>query len=138
MLNIQTDVDYRLIYMREREFSNRVFDVYIAKQTYKRAPYFDEILSELMDIEVWIFLLESEMVKQVLSEEYRLSLIRRIEKDDHEATSEVFHLMDNHFIETFARDLFLFLLSHNLCFLERDFYDSSQVEERNMPLQDIW
>jgi hypothetical protein len=138
VLAIREDIDYRLIYMNERAFHGRVSDVYVAKQTHQRPPYFHDILEELVDIEAGLFLLHSPEAFSDMSEYKRKELEKLVQVEDPDAIAIVFERMSVNFIEMFAKDLFLFLLSHNLAFLEKDFYNPIFVDEHNRPIQEVW
>lgn len=138
MLAMREEVDYRIIYMAERQFKERVEDVYIAKQTHLKAPAFHEILQELIDVEACLFVMHREEAFCDLTEEKRTELIQRIEAEDMEALEFVLERLDKRFVEMFAKDLFLFLVSNQYSFFERDPWDKEHVAIYNSSIQSIW
>lgn len=138
MLAMREEVDYRIIYMAERQFKERVEDVYIAKQTTKKAPSFHDILQELIDVEACLFVLHREEEFCDFTEEQRKELIHRIESEDIEALELVLSRLDKYFIEMFAKDLYLFLVSNQYSFFEHDPYDPEHIEVYNSSIQPVW
>lgn len=138
MLAIREEVDYRVIYMAERQFDERVRDVYIAKQTTKKAPTFHEILQELVDIEACLFVLHREEAFSDLTEDGRRDLINLIEAEDMGALDFVLSRLDARFVEMFAKDLFLYLVSNQYSFFEQDPWDKEHVVTHNSSIQSVW
>lgn len=132
------EVDYRIIYMDEASFERRVYDVYMAKQTHHRAPYFVDILEELIDVECALFLLHRREDFNNLSEDEYDTLYKMTESGDPEAIQLVCEKMDATFVEQFARDLFLHLMERQFVFMERDLYRKDDVQTHNQVLQEVW
>ena len=132
------EVDYRIVYMKEKDFENRVNEVYHAKQTYRRAPYFMDILEELVDLEASLYMLHNEEAFMDFSESARDDLYRQVEGGDFEAIQTVLGRMDRDFLEKFAKDLFLYLFNHHFTFLERDLYNNQDVVMHNPAVQRVW
>lgn len=135
---MQREVDYRIIYISEREFAERVNDVYISKQTAKRPPFFNELLEELVDIEAAFFVMQNREVFNDLNDDEVDELLNLVVAEDPNAIQKVFERIDPHFIELFARDLYLHLMVTGLTFFERDFYITHSVREYHSPLQSVW
>lgn len=132
------EIDYRIVYMKEQDFERKVQDVYIAKQTYYRPPFFIDILMELIDIEAALFMLHSRDEFEDLTEREYDDLYRKVEAEDPEAINYVYERMDKRFIECFARDLYLHLTSHQLAFLENDVYKEEEWVVHASPIQSVW
>lgn len=132
------DVDYRLIYMLEQDFEERVRDVYTAKATVHRPPVFLDVLGELIDLEALIFFNMYDEHFKDMDDYERLALREALNAEDPHAIAFVMERMDSRFVEMFARDLYLFLKSNFLFFLERDHYSMDYTHIHNSPLHSIW
>lgn len=139
MLAMREDVDFRLIYMDEVRFQERVRDVYVAKQTMKKPPKFKEILEELMDIQASLFLQhEGERVFGDFTQEERERMLERIDAEDLDTLDLVYERFNPRFIEMFAQDLFLYLMANQFMFFEEDILDRHHIDVHNSCLQQVW
>lgn len=138
MLATREDIDYRVIYMAERNFKQRLEDVYIAKQTHQRPPIFHALLEELVDIEAALFVMHHPEAFSDFTEEGQEMLILEVEAGNEEMQALVFERMDRRFVEMFAKDLYLMLVSHQYAFFEQDVYDSNYKRFHNACIQSVW
>lgn len=132
------ELDYRVVYMMETDFENRVRDVYVAKHSHRRAPLFIDILAELVDIEAALFMLHHREAFSELSEAEYGEMYRKVEAEDMDAIHFAYSRMSEEFVECFAKDLFIYLKNNKISFLEEDFYDSNDTLSHNSAIQSVW
>lgn len=132
------EIDYRIVYMKESDFEKRVNEIYIAKQTHQRAPFFVDILVELVDIEAALFMIHHRDAFAEMSEREFDELYQRVEGEDTDSIQLVCERMDRNFVERFAKDLFLHLTNHQLAFMEQDVYDRGEWFIHNPSIQKVW
>ena len=146
MLNAMTatlnEREYRIIYLMESEFEQRMKDVYIATQNDKGAPFLDDMIQELLDIEALLFL--EYMKRRPSNYEIRKEDIENLRMDilggDFEAVVYVFERCDRYFSEMFERDVVNFLMEKQLSFFERihPFGSRSDSYLYNQPVVSVW
>lgn len=139
---------YRLIFnVPEDEFRKVMRDIYIATHTTNRPPYFERILSELIEIGMFsrVFL---EYAKEN-PEKFDMS-IKRIDElyywvvekgvNDESITQELLSFAGYYFCEEFENDIRIFLNDFNYSFLERDYHHQHADEAaiRNSCIIPVW
>lgn len=142
-LAFKNEPDYRVVYLKETDFEQRMNDVYLSKQTYKGAPFYFDILSELIDIEALLFL---EIVKenphkysftQNEIEEYEQ---RIVVLEDIEAAITILARADEGFLELFQRDVYNYLMEKQMSFFMGDGYYKEREGAllKNSPTIEVW
>lgn len=138
-LSTVNDVDYRLIYMQEQDFAQRVRDVYIAKQGVKKPPTFHSMLEEFIDIQAYLLIEHYPEEKFGDCTEAKLNELREgVKKEDPKAIEFVLRRFDLRFIEMFEEDLLKYLKHNQYAFFEQDPYDRSYKVIHNSSLQNVW
>jgi hypothetical protein len=144
-LVLRPDSDYRVIYLREADFEQRMADVYTQKQTEKGAPFLDDMLVELIDIEAILFLEKAREnpFQFGLSESEIDSLEQQIVLEDNLETAYtvLWDRAGRDFIELFQRDVRRYLMDNQISFFETDeVYRRSRQDAvlRNSPIIEVW
>lgn len=135
--------DYRVAYLLETNFEQRINDVYIAKQTTRRAPYFHDMLAELIDIEATIYL---EKIKHnphespFTDDELVMLEDMIVISQDFEAACELLLSRDPRYIQQFEYDVYQYLMDKRISFVHQDFNyrHTDIIKFENDAIVDVW
>lgn len=147
-LALRLETDYRIVYMKEDLFSEHITNVYIATHTENGAPFFDQIVSELLEIRALLLIevlkresLESDNKPDITYEELE-ELEGRIEQyGDMEAAVSVLHRFEEPgFLELFHRDVYYYLMEKQLAFFmrEKEYQQRKESISKNEPVTEVW
>lgn len=132
------EVDYRIIYMSEREVGDRIHDVYRGLQTELKPPIFLEILREMVDVEASLFLMHHPEAFDELTEVEIERLQNSLAEEEPSAIHFVCERINQNFLELFTRDLYYYLIEHNLFFVEQDLYSKNITTLHNQSVRSVW
>lgn len=145
LLAANKELAYRVAYLREADFEEKMRSVYIGKQTATEAPFLGEILVEMIDIQALVFLevirenpQDFDISSEALSDlEFRIYV-----QEDSDAAMSILSMADPRFLDSFQRDVYRFLMDNHMSFYIEDLYTVRKSRKdsilKNPPVLNVW